>query len=235
MSIIARDDVMTFLPHVPLFEGVPEQAIEAATQVVQSRSYAQGDIIFQEETPGDLLYMLVTGSVKLSRVDLEGHEKTLAILHPPEFFGEMALFSDHMRSATASALSDTTVLVLYQEEFLTLLRRFPDIGLNVTRTLATRLRGMDDEAQILSYKDAQGRVAYVLLRLYRNYQAQRDPQDSVLLPLTHQDIASLAGTSRETVTRALRALEQTGAIATRPKQIIILNADTLDEILHGLY
>jgi len=107
------------------------------------------------------------------------------------------------------------------------------VSLNLTSTLAERLRGMDDEAQVLSYQDAQGRVAYVLLRLYRDGVVEL-LADRARARLTHQDLANLAGTSRETVTRALKALESEGLIETRPREVDLLDVQGLEELLHGV-
>jgi CRP-like cAMP-binding protein len=93
---------------------------------------------------------------------------------------------------------------------------------------------MDDEAQILSYKDAQGRVAFVLLRLYRDGVVELSENGEALVRLTHQELANLAGTSRETVTRALKVLENESVLLTRPKEIIVTDIQGLEEILHGI-
>src|SRR5690606_41827583 len=96
-----------------------------------------------------------------------GQEKTQAILQPPEFCGEMALLGQTTRSATVTTLNEVHCYLLFNDDFRRLLSEYPAMNLNLTTTLAARLRGMDDESQVLSYQDAQGRVAYVLLRLYR--------------------------------------------------------------------
>lgn len=225
--------VRAFLETVPLFVGAPSRAVDVAASVVRTRRFEPDTILFEEGDPGDALYLLAAGLVKLSKVDLGGHEKTLALLQPPEFFGEMALLGHATRSATAVTLSSVEAHLLFQDDFTRLLAEYPAISLNLTTTLANRLRGMDDEAQILSYKDAQGRVAYVLLRLYRSGVIDLDGRHA-LVRLTHQDLANLAGTSRETVTRALRALEQQGVIETRPKEVSITDPEGLEEVLHGI-
>ncbi len=226
-------DMKDFLKQVPLFTDAPDRALEIAADAMQRRTYEAGTTIFQEGDVGEALYVLANGLVKLSKIDLGGHEKTLAILQPPEFFGEMALLGEDMRSATAVTLSQVEAYLLFNDDFRKLMEQYPKISLNLTATLANRLRGMDDEAQILSYKDAQGRVSYVLLRLYRA--GVIDLTDgSALVRLTHQELANLAGTSRETVTRALKALEGEGVIRTKPKEIVITDAEGLEEILHGI-
>jgi CRP/FNR family transcriptional regulator len=222
-----------FLRQVPLFKGAPERAIEIAAAAVRRRVYEADTMVFQEGDKGEALYILRHGLVKLSKVDLGGHEKTLTSLQPPEFFGEMALLGESTRSATALTLGEVTSFLLFNDDFRRLISDYPAISLNLTTTLANRLRGMDDESQILSYKDAQGRVAYVLLRLYRGGVIDLD-EERALVRLTHQELASLAGTSRETVTRALKALEIEGVIETRPKEVFITDPEGLEEILHGI-
>jgi CRP/FNR family transcriptional regulator, cyclic AMP receptor protein len=226
-------DVRDFLESVPLFRGAPARALDVAASVVRRRSFDGDTLLFQEGDVGDAVYLLAEGLVKLSKVDLGGHEKTLALLRPPEFFGEMALIGQERRSAAAMTVTATSCYLLFKDDFQRLLTAYPAISLNLTSTLAARLRGMDDEAQVLSYKDAQGRVAYVLLRLYRDGVVDL-LDDRARARLTHQDLANLAGTSRETVTRALKSLESEGLIETRPKEVDLLDIEGLEEVLHGV-
>ena len=221
------------LAKVPLFQGVPERALDIAASAVRKRVFEPGATIFQEGDKGEALYIMAKGLVKLSKVDLGGHEKTLAILQPPEFFGEMALLGQTTRSATVTTLNEVHCYLLFNDDFRRLISDYPAMNLNLTSTLAARLRGMDDESQVLSYQDAQGRVAYVLLRLYRGGVVDL-AEDRALVRLTHQELANLAGTSRETVTRALKALEGEGVIETRPKEVFITDPEGLEEILHGI-
>lgn len=230
----SSNQTRAFLEKTPLFVNAPERALEIADSVVQLRTYESGSIMFQEGDIGEALYIIKSGLIKLSKVDLGGYEKTLAILQPPEFFGEMALLGTEFRSATAMTLSKVTAYLLFKDDFKKLIDSYSSISLNLTTTLAKRLKGMDDEAQILSYKDAQGRVAFVLLRLFRSGVVNISEGGSALVKLTHQDIANLAGTSRETVTRALKVLEREEVISTRPKEVIIEDVQGLEEILHGI-
>lgn len=229
----SEGELKGLLEKVPLFMGAPDRALEIATSAVRKRIYESGTTVFQEGDKGEALYIIAKGLVKLSKVDLGGHEKTLAILQPPEFFGEMALLGQSSRSATAVTLNVVEAYLLFNDDFKRLISDYPAISLNLTTTLAARLRGMDDESQILSYQDAQGRVAYVLLRLYRGGVIDLE-SSRALVRLTHQELANLAGTSRETVTRALKALEGQGVIETRPKEVYITDPEGLEEILHGI-
>ena len=223
-----------FLAQVPLFNGAPQRALTIAAQALQPRTFPPDTVLFQEGDQGEVLYILNKGIVKLFKIDLEGHEKTLAILKPPEFFGEMALLGEQGRSATALSIRETLVYLLFKDDFQRLLKEYPSISMNVANTLSQRLYGANDEAQILSYKDAQGRVAYVILRLYWGGLIDFNDEGKAMLRLTHQELASLAGTSRETVTRALKALEEERVISTRPKEVLIQDPEGLEEILHGV-
>lgn len=229
-----RATLLTFLRSVPLFAGADVRVLDIVADAVQRRTFAQGEVLFREGDTGEAVHLLCKGTVKLSKVDLGGHEKTLALLRPPEFFGEMAPLSDSPRSATAVAVDRVETLLLFGDDFHRLMRDHAQIGLNVNSTLARRLRGMDDEAQVLSYQDAQGRVAYVLLQLHKGGVVERDGDRPPLVRLTHQELANMAGTSRETVTRALKALEAEGVIATQPKEILLTDTQGLEEILHGV-
>ena len=226
-------DLKALLERVPLFQNAPERALEIATSAVRRRVYEAGSTIFQEGDKGEALYIIASGLVKLSKVDLEGHEKTLAILQTPEFFGEMALLGSSNRSATAVTLGEVHAYLLFNDDFRRLITDYPAISINLTNTIAARLRGVNDESQILSYKDAQGRVAYVLLRLYREGVVDLSGAHA-LVRLTHQELANIAGTSRETVTRALKALEDEGVIETRPREVLLKDPQGLEEILHGI-
>ncbi|MDZ7707533.1 MAG: Crp/Fnr family transcriptional regulator [Trueperaceae bacterium] len=226
-------ELLAFLADVPLFSGADDRLLDIVAGAVQKRAYPAGAVLFREGDVGEAVYLLRQGTVKLSKVDLGGHEKTLALLRPPEFFGEMAPLSEGTRSATAVAVENVEALLLFGDDFHRLMRDHPRVGLNVNTTLARRLRGMDDEAQVLSYKDAQGRVAYVLLQLHRAGVVELS-DGPPLIRLTHQELANMAGTSRETVTRALRALEAEGVIETRPKEILLTDTQGLEEVLHGV-
>jgi CRP/FNR family transcriptional regulator len=229
-----RADLIGFLRSVPLFAGAGDRVLDIVADAVQRRVYQPGDVLFREGDGGEAVHLLRAGTVKLSKVDLGGHEKTLALLRPPEFFGEMAPLSDSPRSATAVAVDEVQTLLLFGDDFHRLMSDHPKIGLNVNATLARRLRGMDDEAQVLSYQDAQGRVAYVLLQLHKGGVFELEDGGPPLVRLTHQELANMAGTSRETVTRALKALEAEGVITTRPKEILLTDTQGLEEILHGV-
>ena len=108
----ARSALLAFLAKVPLFIGAGDRLLDIVADAVQRRSYAAGEVLFREGDAGEAVHLLRSGTVKLSKVDLGGHEKTLALLRPPEFFGEMAPLSESTRSATALAVDAVETLSL---------------------------------------------------------------------------------------------------------------------------
>src|SRR5690606_19128903 len=111
------EELKNLLAKVPLFHNAPDRALEIAASAVRKRDYEPGATVFQEGDKGEALYIIAKGLIKLSKVDLGGHEKTLAILQPPEFFGEMALLGQSARSATAVTLNEVHAYLLFNDDF----------------------------------------------------------------------------------------------------------------------
>ena len=127
------------LSRVPLFRGAPERALEIAAAAVRKRVYEANTTVFQEGDKGEALYILEAGLVKLSKIDLGGHEKTLAILQPPAYFGEMALLGEASRSATAITLGEVSAYLLFNDDFRKLIADYPTISLNLNATLCEQV------------------------------------------------------------------------------------------------
>ena len=174
---------------------VPRPArLEIAAQALQPRTFAPDTVLFQEGDKGEVLYILKEGIVKLFKIDLEGHEEDARRSSNPRNFSAKWRFSVSRGAARPpSLIRESKIYLLFKDDFQRLIKDYPSISLNVANTLSQRLHGMNDEAQILSYKDAQGRVAYVILRLYWGGLIDFNDQGQALLRLTHQELASLAG------------------------------------------
>jgi CRP-like cAMP-binding protein len=224
------EDRLPFLRTVPLFQGLPDEALRRVDASLQTRTFVKGDRLFFENDPGHTMYVLREGYIKISKISADGREKTLAILRPPDFFGEMAILNNETRSATAEAMGEVTVYVMYRDDFMPLLQAHPEMAFNMIYTLSNRLREIDNEVQMLSFQSAQGRVAHVLLRLYRT--GPYEERDGVrVIAMTHQEVANLVGASRETVTRVLRELEDQKILRCLTREIHVLNLDSLEALL----
>lgn len=212
-----------FLRLVPIFSELDGPDLEKITGLGTIKKFKKGNVIVQEQEAGASLFIIITGKVKVIRTDEDGREVILTILSVGEFFGEMSLLDGMDRSATVVAISKTELFVVHWKEFLDLLHEFPQIATSLLAELARRLRRADAQIKSLSLKDAAGRVANVLIMLadelgmFRKGQVEIDE-----LPL-QQDLANMAGTSRETVSRMLHQFIRDGQITLDGNKVIIHN------------
>jgi len=226
-----RDDKpesLDLLRQVPLFESLDDSDLSALLEITRTRTYARGDILCRQGDPGDDFVVILEGSVKVELLTAEGKELTLTILKSFQFFGELALFDDMPRSASVSALEDTRVMLLGKSEFHRMLHEHPRIFFPITRHLTRRLRTLTEDVASLAYLDAYSRVARKLWLLADQLGVNPEP-DQVLIPqsLTHQELANLVGTTRETVTKILNDMKDRGLVSINQHRITLLRKGEL--------
>ena len=185
------------------------------------RTYNKEQMILVEESMGETFFILSGGSVKITRMSDDGREVILAILGEGDFFGEMALLDGEGRSANVVALADTEVLTLQRSDFLDILEQFPKIAIHLLKELTTRIRYSDQQIESLSLSGAEQRIAMVLLRLAEEMGQIKEGTVTIENIPFQQDIANMAGTSRETVSRVYKMLEEKNYIIREGKTLII--------------
>jgi CRP-like cAMP-binding protein len=210
------------LRRVPLFSELSEPEATRFAEVLREREYPRNSVILFEDDPGDALYIVSSGQVKVVLIGEDGREVILSVLGDGDFFGEMSLIDDEPRSAHVIAMKDSTLLVLRRDDFQAQLQAHPPIALTLLRELVRRLRRADEKIGGLVLLDVNGRVARLLLELAEEAGGQR-----VTRKLTHHTIAQMIGSSRETVSRAMRELVDRGCIEVSRKDITIRDADAL--------
>lgn len=217
--------VANTLKRIPLFSHLGDEELVRVSQALREKSYPKGSVILFEDDPGDALYTVDTGQVKVVRVGEDGREVILSILRGGDFFGEMSLIDDQPRSAHVIAIQDANLLVLRREEFQQLLAEMPSIALGLLKALSRRLRRADDKIGDLVLLDVNGRVSRVLLEL-------ADENDGVTISrtVTHHTIAQMIGSSRETVSRTIRELADRGLIEVSRKAIAIRDRAALETV-----
>lgn len=206
------------LRSVPLFHRLPEEDLQSFAAVTRERTYPKGSIIVFEDDPGDTLYLVADGQVKVVLIGEDGREVILSVLGEGTFFGEMALLDDQPRSAHVIAMEDSTLLLLRRDDFQARLRQSPTVAISLLAELSGRLRLADEKIGALVLLDVNGRVAALLLRL-----AQDEESDRITKKLTHNTIAQMIGSSRETVSRTMRNLVDREIIKVSRKEITLLN------------
>ncbi len=215
------NEAMNFLRNVPIFNELSEQDLEKITSLGIRKKYKKGGIILLEEETGAALFVIISGKVKIVRMDDDGREVILSILGESDFFGEMAILDGLTRSASVVATVKSELFMIHRRDFLRLLNDYPSVGIALLRELTGRLRKADAQIKSLSLKDAAGRVANVIVQLadeigmFRKGRVEIDD-----LPL-QQDMANMAGTSRETISRMLHKFIKSGQLTLQGNKLII--------------
>jgi len=213
------------LKNIPIFADLKDEILEKIFSLMQKRLYKRNNMILMEEDVGDTLFILNQGSVKITRLSDDGREVILSILGDGDFFGEMSSFDGESRSANVIALEDSEVFVLKRGDFLDLLEKHPMIAIALLQELAIRLRRSDQQIEGLSLSDAENRIAMSIIRLAEDLGVIKLGQVIIDNLPFQQDIANMAGTSRETVSRMLKLLDGKGWIQRKGRRLIITNYD----------
>ncbi|MDO8673448.1 MAG: Crp/Fnr family transcriptional regulator [Dehalococcoidia bacterium] len=198
----------------------PDDLIALASRV-DKESYRKGEIIFERDEAASTLYIITTGQVKISSPSPAGHEAVLALLADGEFFGELSLFDEKPHSATAQAMSNTSLLTLHRDDFLAFVRRQPEVAIKIFRVLSSRLRQTNEVLQDAAFLDIPSRLAKRLLELAESH-GVRTPEGILIdLTLTQEEIAGMVGATRESVNKALRLYIDKGLISREKQRITI--------------
>jgi len=211
------------LQSVALFWDLSEEELGYISEKMIARHYESGKFIFLEDSEGEQCFFVVQGSVKVTRLSKDGREVILAMLNEGEFFGEMALLDGESRSANVIALEETEVLTLNREDFLVVLHDYPQIAIQLLKEMADRLRKSDRQIASLSLSDAEKRIALCIIRFADEQGIIKRGQVSIPKVPIQQDIANMAGTSRETVSRAINLLEKEHFIKRQGRELLILD------------
>ena len=213
----------TLIQTVPLFSDLSETSLKVITDKMVARSYDKEKMILIEESAGETFFLISEGTVKITRMSDDGREVILAILGEGDFFGEMALLDGEGRSANVIALEDAKVLTLQRSDFLDILERFPKIAIHLLKELTARIRHSDQQIESLSLSDAEQRISLVLIRLAEEMGQIKEGTVTIEHIPYQQDIANMAGTSRETVSRVYKMLEDKNQIMREGKILKIID------------
>jgi len=207
------------LRNIGLFSSVQGDDLDSVASLLIERRFPKHKTIVEEGLPGDYMYIIREGRVSVSKLSDDGREKILEFLEAGDFFGEMSLLDNAPRSASVRALTETRILALSRADFLAVLKRSPGLAMAVIQELTRRLRQIDEQASSLSFQRVKERTKGLLVRLAKD-ETGRDGIH-VTPALTHQQIADMIGTSRETVTRALKGLREQGWLSQEGKRYLV--------------
>lgn len=217
----------TIISRIPLFEGLnPEEQEELRAMMTQT-TLRRGETLFNEGDPGDRLYILLSGKVKLGHASPDGRENLLAVLGPGEIVGELTLFDPGPRSTTATAVAPTEMLTLDHSQLMAYVESHPQLAKDMLRALAQRLRRTNTALADLVFSDVPGRVAKALLDLADRFGSKTEDGVHVPHDLTQEELAQLVGASRETVNKSLAEFVSRGWIRLEGRAVTLLDVDRL--------
>jgi len=213
-----------FLATVPLFKGLEGPDLERFGELLREKNYPKGSIILFEDDPGDALFIVRAGRVKVVLVADDGREVILGLLGAGDHFGELSLIDDQPRSAHVIAMEESELLVLRRDDFRRRVEQSPSVAWSLLTELSRRLRRADGKIGSLVLLDVPARIARMLLDT-------ADEGGSALIEktLTHQTIAHIIGASRETVSRAMREFQDSGWLTTERRRIRIIDRAALEQ------
>ena len=211
------------LQSVSIFWDLNEDDLGHIADKMVAKHFENGNYIFLEESEGEQCFFVLEGSVKVTRLSKDGREVILAMLNEGDFFGEMSLLDGESRSANVIALEKTKVLTLDRNDFIAVVNDYPQIAVQLLKELARRLRKSDRQIASLSLSDAEKRIALCIIRFADEQGVIQNGKVSIPKTPIQQDIANMAGTSRETVSRALGLLEKEDLIERHGRELIILD------------
>jgi len=210
-----------------LFQGVDPDAAEELATALEYLDVARGQTLFTEGEPGDSLYIVVAGKIKIGRRAADGRENMLAVMGPSDLVGELSIFDPGPRTASAVALTDSRVARLQQGALRPWIAGRPEIAEQLLRVLARRLRRTNDALADLIFTDVPGRVAKSLLQMAARFGSREGSALRVTHDLTQEELAQLVGASRETVNKALADFASRGWIRLEGKTVVIIDHERL--------
>jgi CRP-like cAMP-binding protein len=210
-----------------LFAALDDDAAAALRASMVELRLAKGDVLFAEGEPGEKLFLIETGKIKLGHASPDGRESIIAVLGAGEMLGELSLFDPGPRTATATAVTATKVLTMSHEALLPWLVGRPDLAVSLLAALARRLRRTNEALADLVFSDVPGRVAKALLELGGKFGEDTPAGMVVNHELTQEELAQLVGASRETVNKALADFAQRGWVTIEQRSVTLLDRERL--------
>lgn len=216
-----------FIKKLPIFTDLSPEEAESVGQLTIVRKYRKNMIIFMEGEPGEALYFLLSGKVKISKLVEDGREQILHILQAGDIFAEVVLIDRGSYPATAEVIEEAQVGMLRNDDVENLIRTNPDIALKILKVMSQRLRQAQIQVRDLALRDTYGRLASMLLILAKDHGCSGDNGVKIDLSLSRQELANLIGTSRETVTRILSDFKRSKVIDIDKQEIVIVDEKKL--------
>ena len=215
------------LAKAAIFQGLDDHAVHALISRLRPEEFGRGCVVFSEGQPGDWLWIVIAGKVKIGRRSPDGRDNLLTVRGPSDMFGELSVFDPGPRTSTATAITALCAAKVDRGELRAWIADRPEIAERLLRVLARRLRRTEDDLSDLIFTDVAGRVARQLLQLAKRFGVQEEGAMRVTHDLTQEELAQLVGSSRETVNKALSDFAQRGWIRLEGRSVVISDSERL--------
>ena len=222
-----RVSVDEILARAGIFQGSSPAPYRALTKQLQPVDFPRGHTVFAEGEPGDRLFIIISGKVKIGRRSPDGRESLLTIMGPSDMFGELSIFDPGPRTSSATTITEVRAVSMDRDALRAWIEDRPGIAEQLLRVLARRLRRTNNNLADLIFGDVAGRVAKQLLHLAQCFGTQEGGALRVDHDLTQEEIAQLVGASRETVNKALADFARRGWIRLEAKSVLIYDGERL--------
>ncbi len=217
----------SLLRNVQLFSSLSDQELQQITDAIRIKSFKKQETILHEEDTNEYMYTILAGKVKVVQTSEDGKETILAMHKTGDFFGEMSLIDGKTMPATVIATEETITAIISKQEFISLICSQEKVLLKLLIILCARLRESWNKIQMLNFNNAAHRIKMLFTMLVGDYGEQDDEGITLNLKLTHQDIANMAGITRETVTRVIDKWQKDNEITILKNRHIRLQTDFL--------
>jgi CRP/FNR family cyclic AMP-dependent transcriptional regulator len=230
MRQIDHDSRRRLLLSSPLFDALPREALDDILLQATEKSVRRGQTVFQKGDEGTYMVAVLSGRIRISATSPEGREITLNMIDAGEVFGDMALLGGKPRSADATALEDSILMVVERRNFLPYLTSSNELALRVIDLLCERLRETSETLGSFAMLDLPGRLAGKLLSLAGEYGKSTNGRIRLDIRLSHTDLGRFVGSSRESVNKQMRAWEEAGVVAREGGRIAVCKPAVLRRI-----
>ncbi len=219
--------ILWYLKKIPLLQDVSHDTIHKLVQHIELKEVRRRQVVYLPGDPGQTVYFVNGGRVKISKVTRDGKELTLAYRGPGDIFGELSMVDGGPREEMAEAMENALISELSRTEFEKIVQKEPMIGYRLTKTVAARRREVENKIEQLIFKDVNAKLAELLLRLATEYGIEDSRGTLVSLKITHQEMANLIGSTRETVSLTLSQFKRKGLIQTDGRKVILADREGL--------
>jgi len=213
-----------------LFEHVDAVDLDALLATAKVTRYRADQMIFQKDEPGLAMMAVLEGRIKISSMSMEGKEAVLNIIEPGMVFGEIALLDGRERTADATAMVDSELLVIYREDFLPLVESRPGLAIRMLEVVCGRLRDTSKLVEDAFTLTTPTRLARQLLRLAKSYGKQTDDGVLIDFKMSQRELAAYVGLARENINRQLRSWEKEALISLTAGAVTIVDLETMRDI-----